>query len=61
MPNAEYELDLPLNPLPKIANFSTAKRGGGLLRYDGAMVAIRVSGGAGRVVFANSTLIGEGC
>jgi hypothetical protein len=29
MPNAEYELDLPLNPLPKIANFSTAKMGGG--------------------------------
>ena len=25
MPNAEYELDLPLIPLPKIANFSTEK------------------------------------
>ncbi len=25
MPNAEYELDLPLISLPKIANFSTAK------------------------------------
>ncbi len=25
MPNAEYELDLPLIPLPKIVNFSTAK------------------------------------
>jgi len=25
MPNAEHELDLPLIPLPKIANFSTEK------------------------------------